>query len=892
MKRIPFIICFLLISFFASAEHLKGGFFTYRYLGQGSSPTKLRYQVTLTVYMICNPSSGQLTQSIPFTFFNAATGQQVQKVYVSISQQYQLSRVEDEECITGEQRGCYYYIVIYDLPEIELDANGAGYAVSYQRCCRIIDIKNIGGASNTLGNTYGVQIPGSNAGQNAQQNSSASFQINDTTVVCKNSFFQYPFLATDPDGDSLSYYFCDAWTGGGQGGGSGPGSAAPDPAAAPLSFNPLQYQPVPYGNGFSGASPLGPGVTINSRTGLISGIAPATEGQYVITVCVNEYRNGVLIATNRKELHVTVGDCNEIEALPGVFDINGIRVEPNGASCKSFSFTFNNLVPDNPLITSYYWEISDGATYTVKNPSHTFTSDTGLYSIKLVVNRGQKCSDSATTTVRVYPGFFTGFTHTGVCVNKTTSFTDTSSTRYGVVNSWRWDFGETGTNADTSRLRNPTFTYPTDGTKNITFIVANSMGCVDTVRKPIDILTRPPLSVAFKDTLICTGDSVQLEAIGQGLFSWTPAAAIINANTATPIVHPSATTNYIVQLDDQGCLATDTVQVRVVNFVTLQAMADTVICEGDSLHLRATTDGLRYEWTDPATVSDPALLNPMARPANNPTVYTITSRIGPRCFARDDVEVRLVPYAVVNAGFDTTICFNTPASLNGFTNGTLIGWLPKIGLSDPVSLNPTASPKATTAYTLSATNSLGCITRDTVIVTVNPEVIAFAGRDTAVVVGQTLQFNATGGQSYFWSPPTALSGIDIPNPKATYNGSFDSIRYTLVVGDSIGCTDEASVLVKIFRTSPRVFVPTAFTPNGDGKNEIVAPIAVGLTKLDYFRIYNRWGQLVFQTTINGKGWDGKISGKEQGTSTYVWIVKGTDYTGKVVFEKGTVTLIR
>jgi gliding motility-associated-like protein len=100
------------------------------------------------------------------------------------------------------------------------------------------------------------------------------------------------------------------------------------------------------------------------------------------------------------------------------------------------------------------------------------------------------------------------------------------------------------------------------------------------------------------------------------------------------------------------------------------------------------------------------------------------------------------------------------------------------------------------------------------------------------------------------------------------------------------------VLVKIFRTSPQIFVPTAFTPNGDGRNEIVAPVAVGLTKIDYFRIFNRWGQLVFQTTVNGKGWDGKIGGKDQGTATYVWIVKGTDFTGKGVFAKGSVTLIR
>jgi gliding motility-associated-like protein len=179
-----------------------------------------------------------------------------------------------------------------------------------------------------------------------------------------------------------------------------------------------------------------------------------------------------------------------------------------------------------------------------------------------------------------------------------------------------------------------------------------------------------------------------------------------------------------------------------------------------------------------------------------------------------------------------------------------------------------------------------------VVITVNPEVFAFAGRDTAIVVGQPLQLNATGGEAYTWSPPTGLSNTTINNPVGSYDGSIDSIRYTVNVKDAIGCSDESTMLVKIFKTAPRVFVPTAFTPNGDGKNDVVKPIAVGLTRIEYFRVYNRWGQLVFETTTNGKGWDGKIKGMLQGSETFAWIVKGQDFTGKTVFEKGTVTLIR
>ena len=89
-----------------------------------------------------------------------------------------------------------------------------------------------------------------------------------------------------------------------------------------------------------------------------------------------------------------------------------------------------------------------------------------------------------------------------------------------------------------------------------------------------------------------------------------------------------------------------------------------------------------------------------------------------------------------------------------------------------------------------------------------------------------------------------------------------------------------------------IFIPDAFTPNGDGLNDVVRPIAVGIQKINYFSIFNRWGQLVFKTTVNGYGWDGRIKGLVQGTNVFVWMVSAIDYTGKSLFLKGTVTLIR
>ncbi len=107
----------------------------------------------------------------------------------------------------------------------------------------------------------------------------------------------------------------------------------------------------------------------------------------------------------------------------------------------------------------------------------------------------------------------------------------------------------------------------------------------------------------------------------------------------------------------------------------------------------------------------------------------------------------------------------------------------------------------------------------------------------------------------------------------------------------IGCYGENSVSVKVFKTGPDIFVPNAFTPDRP-TNRIFRPIPVGIGSLQYFRVYNRNGQLVFSTSRIGQGWDGTVSGKPQDSGGYVWMVQGTDYTGRTVFKKGVFVLVR
>jgi gliding motility-associated-like protein len=155
-----------------------------------------------------------------------------------------------------------------------------------------------------------------------------------------------------------------------------------------------------------------------------------------------------------------------------------------------------------------------------------------------------------------------------------------------------------------------------------------------------------------------------------------------------------------------------------------------------------------------------------------------------------------------------------------------------------------------------------------------------------------LQLNATGGTSYFWSPSTGINNTNISNPVVVLGPSVDSITYRVKVSVPEGCFAYDDVTVRVFKTGPDIFIPSAFTPNGDRKNDVLKPIAVGIKSLTYFKIFNRWGQLIFNTTELENGWDGTVGGKEQATGTYIYSAEATDYLGKPIVRKGTVVLIR
>jgi gliding motility-associated-like protein len=876
MKRLLLVIALFLTSIASFAAHIIGGEMRYEYVGPGTAPNSKIFRIYLLLFKgdATGPNVAPLEPSYVVGIYN--NDGNIKFPGTAVNSNWTISRVEPPgiiavpivfpPCIQNAPVLNYTYATYSMLVELPNSVNG--YTIVFQTCCRINGIQNVG---NSVGSTYMCSIPGT-AQIGTDGDSSPKFSV-PVNVICNNAPFFLNFSAeeTDPN-DSLVYRLCDAFNGGGATGGT-----FTDPAPPPYGF--VSYNP-PY----TGANPFGTGATINPQTGVITGMAPGF-GKYVVSVCVDVYRAGIRITTQRKDLIVQVSDCDIVDANP----------RPDYVTCDGFNVQFD------PALTSgastYFWNFGDPTTLAdtslLPNPSYTYT-DTGIYTITFIINGGTSCVDTAIRRIGVYPGFFPGFVATGSCFTNPYSFQDTSNTQFGVVNSWSWNFGNLATLADTSHIQSPTYTYPSPGIRTVQLIVTNSKGCIDTALVDVNVLDKPLITMDFTDTLICIPDAVTLGAVGSGTFSWTPLVNIVNPNTANPTVNPTVDTWYIAHMNDNGCLNEDSVLVRVVPNVSINVMPDTTICLTDAVTINAVSDGLSFSWTNGSTLNDPNILNPVATPTQASTTYILTATIG-SCSSTDQVIIATVPYPVADAGPPQTICYNTSAQLNASHDGTRFFWTPTTYLDNPNILNPVTTPPRTTMYILTVNDDVsGCPkpSFDTVIVTVRPRIHPFAGRDTTVIVSQPLQFNATGGTSYQWIPGSYLNNPNIHNPVGIYPADIDSIRYKLLVSDIAGCADSAFVTVYVWKTNPYVFVPTAFTPNGDGRNDVIRPIAVGIARINYFSIYNRWGQLLFTTTTNKHGWDGRVGGQLQATGVFVWMVSATDYLGKPIFLKGTVTLIR
>jgi gliding motility-associated-like protein len=336
----------------------------------------------------------------------------------------------------------------------------------------------------------------------------------------------------------------------------------------------------------------------------------------------------------------------------------------------------------------------------------------------------------------------------------------------------------------------------------------------------------------------------------------------------------------------------------------LQAYPDTTICNlGSSVNLYGVNNGppppggFYYEWIPSTGVQNPTSLNTPVVVSQWRNYYVLETVDANGCYLRDSAKIIVKPFSGALTPLKASICIDDPIMLKA-SGGSHYNWYGDASLSTVPSTtldctgcpSPTALPPlGVTNYYVLVTSDEGC--KDTLMteITVNPKpIIEVLPADTTIKYGKSIVLNAFGGIFYSWSPTGTLNDSYSSNPLATPK---ESTTYIAIGTNEYGCMSTDTAVVNIdFRDI--TFLPNAFSPNGDGLNDVFKVGNINFRKLLEFRIFDRWGKQVFETTNRDEGWDGTVSGKAVNSDVYYYIIR-LGYADDVVETfKGDVTLIR
>ena len=497
LKKLIFFIASFLIAYSGQAAHIIGGEITYDCLGND------RYEFTMKIYRDCagggadfDSAPGAFTiatvtlykgeSTVPFTGSIELAAPVITTIPPDIDNPCLI--IPDDVCV---EEGIYKFI-------LTLPADPESYHIVYQRCCRNNSISNIITPQST-GATYTIELrPEAQNNAGGCVNDSPTFNNFPPIIICANEPINFDHSATDEDGDQLVYKFCSPKVGGGTAGtANNPGSAsdvngvAPDPDTPPPFENVAFVVPT-----YSPLIPMSgnPTVTIDPATGLITG-TPTTLGQFVVGVCVEEYRNGELMSVVSRDFQFNVENCE-----PTVFaqiqsdEVIGVdQFVVN--SCGNNLITFIDESYDQQFINTYNWSFDLGGgnifETTAENATVAFPG-VGLYEGQLILNLGSECDDTASIFVNIYPEVNAEFEFAyDTCVAGPVSFTNLSVSGAGPIVDNFWEFGD----GNTGSAVNPLYLYSDPGEIPVTLTVEDMNGCQADTTQLITWYPAPPLII-------------------------------------------------------------------------------------------------------------------------------------------------------------------------------------------------------------------------------------------------------------------------------------------------------------------------------------------------------------------------------------------------------------
>lgn len=534
---------------------------------------------------------------------------------------------------------------------------------------------------------------------------------------------------------------------------------------------------------------------------------------------------------------------------------------------------------------SYLWSPATGVSSptsgtVVLNPTATTT-----YTVIGTNNDG--CSDTVSFTVTVVPHPNASFTFSFEPCVLPSAFTFSNSSTG--TTSYFWDFGD----GFTSTLANPEHIYADSGNYTITLIVEDSTGCGFKDTAVQSVFVAAPLTITLEgQEQICLGGSSDLLVTGGTSWEWTPTSGLSDPGSSSPSASPNTSTEYtVIATDDHGCKDTATISITVIQppsavftpVFTPCSIPVTVAFNNSS------TNAYSFIWMlDGITTTETEITHVFNTPGN----YTITliAVDTSSCGFNDTTttEIFLPPPAQANAWGSDTIClgFSLPLYASG---GVTYSWSPAEDFENPNSQNAVATPNGNTSYMVTVTDTNGCSDMASVEVFTFPVQQLEAGNDLTYDMGQgpLLHPSVPVNGTFYWTPPTGLSCTNCLTPEATPEVTT---TYYLHFTDQYGCPYIDSVTVWV---TPSVFIPNAFTPNGDGLNDVFIPVVRNL-KTFQINIFDRWGELIFTSEEMRPVWDGTHKGIKVKPDVYVWKIRYTSEIdpNNVKEQTGHVTLLR
>ena len=548
-------------------------------------------------------------------------------------------------------------------------------------------------------------------------------------------------------------------------------------------------------------------------------------------------------------------------------------------------------------ITEYDWDFGDGAVSNESSPEHSY-ANIGSYDISLTIKDNHGCIGSASYTdfisVQDFPvANFNSDQTVSNCYPFKVDFNDLSSGES--LTKWAWNFGDNGT----STIQNPQHIYTKPGLYDVQVIVSTSNGCNDTLTRNELIEVKGPYAEIMAMDTVCLNTDVEFSLVnmqnvenvfwdfgdGNVIEDFTPVhqyqlnglkyptALLINSGSfaCNKYINDTLYVDEVTAMMEFGDGNGFGCEPYNLNFINNSVLADRYLWKvGDEII--AETKDATHTFTDAGLYE---------------TSLKVTSISG--CHDSVYTEVLVHPLPTVEIARDTFICRGDEIMLWA-SGGQLYNWSPENSLDYSDIDIPLATPEITTIYKVNVTDENECINTDSVRVTVQqpPYVVM---QDSTIIIGESIFYNLedNGIKSYQWFPDLEISDASVANPLIL---PTESRTYNVALTDTADCFTETFSFNINVEKKYSVDVPTAFTPNGDNLNDLIMVKGWGIKELKHFRIFDRYGALVYETNDIEMGWDGKYKGVEQESGIYNYIVSVLSYDGNVREIKGAFELIK